>query len=187
MVHDQQRFQTIRVLREMLQDLNVAMLTTQQPDGSLRSRPMKTLPLEYDGNIYFLTDAGSRKVDAIREHQQVNLSYSEPGDQHYVSIMGSATVVRDARQLERVWQDEYAHWLPDDCTWEDLVLIRVRIEKAEYWDVKTGRMQSLPNLFRAIFQPGSDQASPPHQRAKLPSVGLTSELLTPLQPRTEAN
>ena len=64
------------------------MLTTVDEDGTLRSRPMGTQEIEFDGDLWFFTADPSGKSAEVREHQQVNVSYADPGSTRYVSVSG---------------------------------------------------------------------------------------------------
>ena len=65
-------------LWDKIKDVRVAMLTTVEDDGSLRSRPMYTQQAEYSGELWFFTADDSEKVDEIRRERDVNLAYVEP-------------------------------------------------------------------------------------------------------------
>lgn len=52
-------------LNEMLDGIGVAMLTTVEPDGSLRSRPMAAQQFSTDGTLWFFTHAEAPKVREI--------------------------------------------------------------------------------------------------------------------------
>ncbi len=45
----------IAKLWKMVKHIKIAMLTTQESDGSLRSRPMHSLQVDDDGDIWFFT------------------------------------------------------------------------------------------------------------------------------------
>ena len=47
--------EAIQKLAKMIEDIDFAMLTTVQPDGTLRSRPMSTQRAEFDGTLWFFT------------------------------------------------------------------------------------------------------------------------------------
>ena len=65
-----------RKLRKLLKGFRVAMLTTVGPGGSLRSRPMVTARAQDDGDVWFLTKAGTTKVGEVQENQRVNVGYA---------------------------------------------------------------------------------------------------------------
>ncbi len=54
------------------------MLTTRAPDGTLVSRPMALQEVEFDGDLWFFADAGSRKVAHLAADPQVNVTVGGP-------------------------------------------------------------------------------------------------------------
>ena len=54
-----------RKLRKLLKGFRVGMLTTLTPDGALRSRPMATVPMQDDGDVWLLTKARAPKVGEV--------------------------------------------------------------------------------------------------------------------------
>ncbi|HEX2829693.1 MAG TPA: pyridoxamine 5'-phosphate oxidase family protein [Burkholderiales bacterium] len=122
-------------LRELIEDIRIAMMTTQDADGTLRSRPIQTLRCADDGMLWFFTSASSPKVaEAQAGGWQVNLSYANPGKQDYVSISGRASLSRDRALMEALWNNWVEVFFPKGLDDPDLALLRVDIEKAEYWD-----------------------------------------------------
>jgi general stress protein 26 len=123
-------------LKELIEDIRVAMMTTVDSDGTLRSRPLQTLrSADYPGALWFFTSASSAKIDeAQASGWQVNLSYANPGKQDYVSVSGRATLSRDRKLMETMWNKWVEVFFPKGIDDPDLALLRVDIEKAEYWD-----------------------------------------------------
>ena len=90
MEHQPDRAAAIKKLGELIEDIKIAMLTTVEEDGSLRSRPMGTQQVEFDGDLWFFTGQSTAKVDEIQQDQHVNISYANPDDNRYVSVSGRA-------------------------------------------------------------------------------------------------
>ena len=134
MVDTNERGEQIRKLDEMIKEIDFAMLTTVAEDGSLHSRPMSTQRAEFDGNLWFFTRASAPKVGEIEREHQVNVSYAKPESQRYVSVSGRATVVRDRAKIEELWSPELKAWFPGGAEDPDLALLKVAVERAEYWD-----------------------------------------------------
>lgn len=110
------------------------MLTTVTMDGTLRSRPMLTLEFDDEGQLWFFSSDESGKAHDLEGEKAVNLAYADPERQSYVSITGLASVVQDRAHSERLWQPRMEQYLPGGLDNPHLVLIRVQIEAAEYWD-----------------------------------------------------
>lgn len=131
----------VQKLADMIKDCRIAMLCTVDEDGSLRSRPMATIdPEDFDGTLWFFTSAGSHKVLEVKEHQAVNVAYAQPDDQHYVSVSGNASLVRDKARLKELWKEPMRTWFPKGLDDPDIALLRIEVTRAEYWDSPSSAM-----------------------------------------------
>jgi general stress protein 26 len=139
----------LKKLRKLIKGARVAMLTTVAPDGTLRSRPMATLKAPFEGDVWFFTRATAPKADEIRENDHVNVSFSDGDDNRYLSLSGTASLVRDKERLERLWSGRLKNWFPDGKKDPDLALLRVRVDRADYWDAKTAAMVHLGGLVKS--------------------------------------
>jgi general stress protein 26 len=111
---------------------------------------MATQETEFDGDLWFFTDAGSPKVDEVERDERVNVSYAAPDDNRYVSISGTARLVRDRAKIKELWNPVLKAWFPEGLDDPDLALLRVRVEKAEYWDSPSSKMVQLAGFVKAI-------------------------------------
>ena len=130
-------------LWSMIKDIGVGMMTTMDADGTLRSRPMiniQTKQADFDGVLWFFTRASAHKNFEIAEHKQINLGYAEPKDENYVSVSGRASLVRDKAKMQQLWSEPMRTWFPKGTDDPDVALIRVQVEKAEYWDSPSSTM-----------------------------------------------
>lgn len=151
--------EAIQKLGALIKDVKFAMLTTQTAEGHLHSRPMATQQLEFDGILWFLTSISSAKIDEVQQHHQVNLAYADANDDKYVSVAGTAEILRDREKLEELWSPFHAAWFPQGKDDPDIALIKVTVESAEYWDVPESKMVQLIGLAKAAltgkrYEPG---------------------------------
>lgn len=138
-------------LRRLIDHTRVAMLTTVDHDGSLRSRPLHTLDMDSEGNLWFFVSASSPKVGELDDTAgKVCLSYANPEKQDYVSVSGSSTVIYDRRRIEALWTPMAKVWFPKGASDPDLALLRVHIEKAELWDSPGSKVGQLFGFARAM-------------------------------------
>jgi general stress protein 26 len=121
-------------LRELIQDVKFAMLTTRAVDGTLTSRPMTTLQTEFDGTLWFMLGADSLKAMDIEERPKVNLGYAQPQQGTYVSVSGTAEVVRDSAKARDLWNPLFETWFPGGPEDPNLALLKVDIASADYWE-----------------------------------------------------
>ena len=94
------RDEGLRQIAKLIKKAKIAMLTTTTPKGWLRSRPMGTQRDSFDGNLWFFTHASEPKVQDIKRHPQVNVSFANPDDNEYVSLSGRAALVNDRAKME---------------------------------------------------------------------------------------
>ena len=140
----------VQHLGELIEDIKVAMMTTVEEDGSLRSRPMWTHEAKAsDHELYFFTRQHSHKVDELEHDHHVNLSYAEPKRDQYVSLSGRCSVVQDREMMERLWTPALKAWFPEGLEDPELSLLRVHVERAEYWDTPSSRMVQLAGFVKA--------------------------------------
>lgn len=142
--------ENIKKLRDLIKDIKFAMLTTAEEDGTLRSRPMVTQQTEFDGDLWFFTNASAPKVDEVQQNQHVNVSYAEPKDQKYVSVSGSAQLVRDRQKIEELWNPQYKAWFPKGLDDPDLALLKITVEQAEYWDSPASAVVRFVGFVKAL-------------------------------------
>lgn len=133
-------------LVELIEDIRVALLTTATRDGALRSRPMVTLRVDPAGDLWFFTQASAAKAEEIRANPHVNVGYAAPDDGRYVSVSGTAALVRDRGKMAELWNPAFAVWFPRGLDDPDLTLLRIDVKQAEYWDAPTGAMAEIAGM-----------------------------------------
>jgi general stress protein 26 len=136
-------YDPIAKLNELIKGIDFAMLTTIRTNGSLHSCPMASEKVDKDGILWFFSSNNSEKVEAIKTDARVNLAYSDPGTQRYVSITGTAEPARDHVKAKEQWKPLYSAWFPMGLQDPNLILLKVHIQAAEYWDEAAGRMVPL--------------------------------------------
>ncbi len=124
----------IKHLAQLIDDIDVAMLTTTAPDGRLVSRPLGTQEVEFDGDLWFATGRDSAKVTEILANPQVNVSYASTSRNSYVSVAGRASIVHDRAKIDALWSPAMKLFFPGDKDDPNLCLIKVEVDSAEYWD-----------------------------------------------------
>jgi general stress protein 26 len=144
------RDESIGKLSELIKDIKFAMLATAEPDGTLRSRPMATQQVEFDGDLWFFTGANTPKVYEIERDRHVNVIYAAPDKNVYVSVSGKARLVRDRQKAEQLWNPAYKAWFPKGLEDPDLALIKVSVEQAEYWDSSSSAVVHLAGFVKAL-------------------------------------
>ena len=143
------RQESIEKIRELTHGIDFCMLTTID-SGHLRSRPMSTQEMDFDGELWFFTSDDTHKVTEIEKDNRVNLAYSKPDDNVYLSISGRAEVVKDRAKIEELWSPVLKAWFPEGKDDPTLCLLKVSVEQAEYWDAPNSKIVQLFGMVKAI-------------------------------------
>ncbi|GAA4009090.1 pyridoxamine 5'-phosphate oxidase family protein [Hymenobacter fastidiosus] len=137
-------------LLEKIKDVRIAMLTTQDTDGSLRSRPMYTQKPDGTNALTFLTDKDSAKVYEVKKDSHVNLSYGNPDSNVYVSVSGRANAYRDQAEIDQLWSEPLRAWFAQGKDDPNIMILKIEIEKGEYWDTPSGLLSRAVAYAKAV-------------------------------------
>ena len=147
-------------LWELIKDIKFGMFTHRHANGMMHSQPLTTLNKAMDeGNkLYFFVSRTSDVANQVLQDDNVNVSYTNPGDDRYVSVSGNALIVEDLGKKEELWSPMAKAWFPGGPTDPDVALLEVRISHAEYWDVKESKMVQVAKMVAAAItgNPPSD-------------------------------
>jgi len=81
----------------------------------------------------------------------VNLAFADASDQTYVSISGTAEIVRDRAEIDRRWSERLTTWFPKGKDDPNLALIKVTAHKGEYWDRPSSAMVLAYGIVKATL------------------------------------
>jgi general stress protein 26 len=138
-------------LKEMLKDIDFCMLTTINDEGELHSRPMSlNSDIDDNGDLWFFTSTNSLKVHEIAHNSKVNASFANTDSHQYVSVSGAAELVTDRNKIKELWKPALKAWFPDGPDQADVALLKVNIEKAEYWDGQSSTIAQVFSFVSAI-------------------------------------
>lgn len=119
---------------EMIKDIKLCMMVTQDVDGNLSARPMANQEVKNDGLLWFFTAADSPKVSEIEDNSKLLLSYAESDGSKFVSMAGEGRIVRDKAKIDELWDESLKAWFPKGKDDPNICLIAVDPQSAEYWD-----------------------------------------------------
>ena len=137
-------------LGELIRDIRIALLTSVDAEGRFHTRPVETLEFEGNAVLWFFTDRASPKADELRHDIRVSLGYADPSKHAYVAVSGTAVLIQDAHKARELWTVEQRAYYPDGPQDPRLALLRVHIERAEYW-IAPGRLSYLLAAGRAAL------------------------------------
>jgi general stress protein 26 len=160
------KLMSVEKLKERIEDIEICMFSTVEPSGKILSRPMSTRKMDPDGTLWFFTNELSEKVDDVEIYDNVNLAYANVSKQSYVSISGSAEIVKDQMVIDKLWSPILKAWFPRGLEDPNLALIKVIPHSAEYWNASSNKMEQMMNVAKAIMK-GKQYESGEHGQINL--------------------
>lgn len=153
-------------LLEIIGDIKTAMLTTIDTDGTLRSRPMLTQDYQQDGTLWFFSSDHYGKAEELAADPRVNVTYSTTEKHRFISISGLAEIIHDEAKKRELWKPSFKEWFPEGSNDTHLALLKVSIQKAEYWEVPSNRLIEILSFTKAVLTGGTYHTAQPHQKIR---------------------
>ena len=119
-------------LREIVDGIRFAMMTTVDGAGEVQSRPMPPQHADDDGTLWFLAPRQSSLASQLREQPVVLITYGDRRSRSYMSVTGTATVLQDPAKAAQLWDAAVRSWFPDGPNDPDLAVIKVEVETEAY-------------------------------------------------------
>lgn len=101
-------------LHALIDEIEVAMMTTRRADGYLVSRPMQTQKRDDCADLWFVTDVETHKLDELARDPHVNLAYYSNKSREWVSVSGTVRVSQDRELIRRMHDRSWNVWFPDE-------------------------------------------------------------------------
>lgn len=122
-------------IRALLKAFPIAFMVTVR-EGRLTARPIGIVGGDepFNGQLWFITDKRSRKVDAIEHGALTTLLFQNDKEGAYLQLSGRAAVVEDRQKLEQLYSTLQRTWFPKGLDDPDITLVRFDADEANYWD-----------------------------------------------------
>lgn len=133
-------------LIELMEDMPIAMFTTFGPQGP-RTVPMARQEVEPSAELWFISARDTAHAHDLVAEPRVALSFSSRDA--WVSLVGKGYVVDDLAKLKELWNTFAEAWLPGGPEDDNASLIRVDVERGEYWDSPGGKIASVISFAKA--------------------------------------
>lgn len=150
MEKDFQDKDAIKKLKSLAEDIRFCMYTTYT-NGKIESRPMTTLEIDEEGNAWFFTNRNTEIGDSSNQGEQVTLIYSDPKNNSYISVAGTAAIVESETKKEELWNPMSKAWFPEGKDDPNLVVLKITTEEAAYWDSSSSKMVVFFSMVKAVL------------------------------------
>jgi general stress protein 26 len=138
------------VLWDLIKETRFCMLSHRHADGTLHSHPltMQNKELDEGGMVYFFVSRKTEVGQRLQLDGNVNLSFANVKEDTWVSITGTAMVLDNPLKKKELFGPMAKAWFdgPED---PELELVGVRIDEAEFWNVKENKLLQLLKMGKA--------------------------------------
>ncbi|BDC48166.1 general stress protein [Bryobacterales bacterium F-183] len=142
-------------VRSLLKEFRSTMLITKAlgADRDIHSRPMGVQgdPDKFVGTLWFFTDRNCQKVREIQANPAVSLVFQSDSDNAYMHLYGTAQQVDDAAKMKELYTPLLKTWFPEGLDDPRLTLLRVNVDRGNFWDSPGGMLQVLGAFTKAII------------------------------------
>jgi general stress protein 26 len=140
-----------QVLWDLIKDTRFCMLAHRHADGTLHSHPLTTQNKELgeDGCLYFFVSRSTEVGQRLQQDGNVNLAYANVEKDTWVSVTGTARISGDLQKKKELFNVMAKAWFPGGVDDPDMELVEVKIEEAEYWNVKENKLLQLLKMGKA--------------------------------------
>ena len=144
-------------------DARFMLLTTVGPEGAPYSCPM-TLQRAEGNTLWFFTSDDSPTAKNLRQDCRIGAAVMDNDDSFYFAASGGGQLVRDRREIDRLWNAMVKAWFPQGPEDPRVVLVRVELDHAEYWDSPSNKLVQMAAFAKSMVtgKPPTDIADHGH-------------------------
>lgn len=143
--------EAIEKIKALAKAADICMFATNLMQLPLAARPMSTQEVDEEGCLWFFCKDKTELKRDIDNDDRVQLFYSNKSASEYLSIYGTATVIKDEAKAKELWSAMVKAWFPDGADDPELRIIKVEPAEAYYWDTKHNRMVSLLKILASTI------------------------------------
>ncbi len=136
----------LKKLYALIDDIEIAMMTTRRRDGHMQSRAMATQKPAAGADLWFVTYEGASKLADLEFDDHLNLAFYRDSNREWISVSGTGVISRDRNKIRELYAADWKIWFSDEGdprhgTAEDprMVLIGVTIHAAVFLEVNKPR------------------------------------------------
>jgi general stress protein 26 len=156
-------------LYDLVDEIEIAMMTTRRADGHLEARPMATQKRAAGADLWFVSAEGTAKLRDLEQDPHVNLAYYKDRTREWISVSGLATMSRDRDKIRELYAPDWKIWFteegdPRHGTPEDprMVLIGVQIHGAVFMEVNKPQPVVLYEMAKGWLTGGTPDVGEVH-------------------------
>lgn len=139
-----QRKEAVQKLKDLVDHIDIGMLSTFE-DGTAYpySIPMSRQEVDDEGVLWFLFSTESETYRHLTQNKRVSVTFSDIRDYRFLSINGTAEILRDEARIEKYWNKFMEAWFEKGSLDPSIRILKIIPSEAHYWDNKTNKLMTL--------------------------------------------
>jgi general stress protein 26 len=150
----------LQEFRELLNEFDHGMLTTQTSDGHLSTRPMVLQDPRPERALWMVSSTETSSVENIEKNPQVNLSFGRSSDKAWISVAAKATLNKNKRLIQELWDSSWDIWFKDESQHSSAVLIELEPVQIDFWEPDKGALGRMFELAKSKMSDSSPDLAP---------------------------
>ena len=137
-------------IKELVNHGRSCLMMTALDNKPCAVRPMSPQKVTDQGELLFFSDRRSSTNAELQVSPQMHITFSNDGDNEYMSLFGTAKAYRDQSEINELYSSFANTWFEgkDD---PNLTIIRFTPSEGHYWDSRHGKaVQMMGILLGAI-------------------------------------
>ena len=133
-------------LKTLIFNNSTCFLCTKPKSQPLMVNKMRTVKVDDNGNIWFMSSLNYFKSIGIEDNNQVRLLYSNPRNPEFLSIKGTASIHSDNIDIYEIWKHFAKPWFQGIKADPNIILIKITPKISYYWDIVNNKMIAMNQL-----------------------------------------
>lgn len=132
-------------LQDLVKGSSTCMFASNLTDLPLHVSPMRVQETDYEGRLWFFSEADSTRNSHINADPRVQLIFTNTPEMEFLTVFGTASISTDKDLINRLWNGMVEAWYngKDD---PNISLICVQPAAAHYWDTEDGKLVTMAKL-----------------------------------------
>ncbi len=139
-------------LKKMVDTIKFCFFSTDLKNkNGASSTVMTAQTVDEDGNIWFFSGLDSDRNKDIKTNNNVQLYFSCPEKNSYLSVNADANIVLDKNIIAELWNPLLKIWFKDGVDDINISLIKATTKTANYWDNENGKMINFFKMIASVI------------------------------------
>lgn len=139
-------------LKKIVDDVKFCFFKTDSKNDNIDSATIMTAQsVDNEGNIWFFSGLDSDRNKDIEANKNVQLYFSCPEKNAYLSVNADANIVLDKKKIAELWNPLLKIWFKDGVEDINISLIKATTKTANYWDNENGKMINFFKMIASVI------------------------------------